>query len=46
MFIATMVDNTTQKNWDVTFYAKGIYNRLVSCKNYNKKQFWYTQKDV
>jgi hypothetical protein len=37
ILIATMVDNTTQTNWNVIFYAKGIYNRLVSCKNYNLK---------
>jgi len=37
ILIATMVDNIIQTNWNVTFYAKGIYNRLVSCKNYKKK---------
>jgi hypothetical protein len=37
IFVATMVDNIIQTNWNVTFYAKSIYNRLVSCKNYDKK---------
>jgi hypothetical protein len=46
IFVVTMVDDTIQTNWNVTFYIQGIYNRLVSCKNDNKKQFWYIQKDV
>jgi len=32
-----MVDNAIQTNWNVTFYTKGTYNCLVTCKNYNKK---------